>query len=365
MGQIVVLVSAAVVVWLVWKLWTIAHMPPDLTEVAWSDETRRTELVGRDSAGTIRWRYSLPAPADRYNRIRDLGGEDYPAPGQGILDRFVYLIRHRPREGAIYLPEFENPDVEDRILSFDPIAGLRWEKTVREVIGPMAKRFPTGWTKAHHIQFTVGNVRRTVVHFQHIREWPSVIVVLDDGGAVLGRFTHAGRFGSLSLDDLLASRATWATFLLITTGTSAHGASVLAVLDALNVAGAWPEQAQSPYHCAECGPPGPGSRLYEFPRTEVEVAGNLPVEDFGGFSSEDFGDGFWYQFSGHGVHWYFSKDFERVRVQLGDDYWQRHEELEATGRLTHTRASCPENQGPRTIRAWRPDGGWRDLALEP
>ena len=364
-GTIGALLAFAIVAGLVWYLWSVFHgKAPVMASVDWSDPAKRDEIVGRDSAGAILWRHHLPAPAERYNRISDNGGVDYPAPGEGKLARLGYLIRRKAREGVMYLPEFENPQVEDVILSFDPLMGLRWAKGVREVIGPMAKRFPSGWTEKRSVQFTVGGVRRTVILFDHTKEWPSVLVVLDDAGAVLGRFTHAGHLASLDLDVLPLSRATWAAFLLASSGTSARGAQFLAVFDALDITGSTPEDAQSPYHCAECGPPGQGARLYELPRTEVERVGNLPVESSGLSSSDDYSQGMPNLFAGH-VNWYFSEDFERARVLLGDDYWQKHQELEASGRITHTRANCPEPRGPRTIRAWRPDGGWRELPLEP
>ena len=162
------------------------------------------------------------------------------------------------------------------------------------------------------------------------------MVMLSDSGAVLGRFAHAGPLTDVSLDA--PSPRTWAHVFVVAQGASAaRGVGVVAVLDALHIAGRSPEDPRSPYHCGECEPAGPGLRYYEFPRTEVEIAGNLPLENpRGGGYDDTFGTAFPYPFgTGYGVLYYFSGDFERVRVELGDDYWRRHRELESAGRITH------------------------------
>jgi hypothetical protein len=45
---------------------------------------------------------------------------------------------------------------------------------------------------------------------------------------------------------------------------------------------------------------------------------------------------------------------------------QRDErELEHEGKLTHSRQSCPDRDGPREMLVWTPETGWTRVAIRP
>lgn len=44
-------------------------------------------------------------------------------------------------------------------------------------------------------------------------------------------------------------------------------------------------------------------------------------------------------------------------------YWELHRALEAQGLLRHSRDTCPDRHGPRTIKTWSPAQGWQVIAI--
>ena len=61
----------------------------------------------------------------------------------------------------------------------------------------------------------------------------------------------------------------------------------------------------------------------------------------------------------------FTQQLELVDASYGDRYWEVHRELERLGKISHTRAQCPERDGPREIRVWEPDTGWTTVPAAP
>ena len=52
-----------------------------------------------------------------------------------------------------------------------------------------------------------------------------------------------------------------------------------------------------------------------------------------------------------------------VRASYSDQYWQMHRELEAEGKVHHTREQCPDRDGPRSVEIWDRAAGWRTVAI--
>jgi hypothetical protein len=49
----------------------------------------------------------------------------------------------------------------------------------------------------------------------------------------------------------------------------------------------------------------------------------------------------------------------------GMGYWDMHRQLEALGKITHTREQCPDRDGPRQILVWEPETGWITTPTAP
>ena len=59
----------------------------------------------------------------------------------------------------------------------------------------------------------------------------------------------------------------------------------------------------------------------------------------------------------------FSPSLDLVRASYSDQYWHLHKTLEAQGKITHTRAQCPDRDGPRQIDVWEPRTGWKTITI--
>ena len=57
----------------------------------------------------------------------------------------------------------------------------------------------------------------------------------------------------------------------------------------------------------------------------------------------------------------FDANFMLRRSRVSEAYWVWHQELERTGKITHTAAECPDRRG-LPIREWTPVAGWRELS---
>jgi hypothetical protein len=57
----------------------------------------------------------------------------------------------------------------------------------------------------------------------------------------------------------------------------------------------------------------------------------------------------------------FSLDLRLRRAYFDDVYWDLHRRLETKGRIKHSRADCPDRNGPSLVRSWDLEHGWQDL----
>ena len=57
----------------------------------------------------------------------------------------------------------------------------------------------------------------------------------------------------------------------------------------------------------------------------------------------------------------FSPALELTDARYSDRYWDHHRRLELEGRIRHTRAQCPERDGPLFIDVWTREQGWRRI----
>ncbi len=358
---------------LIWKVFFVDE-PKNVASVAWMD----TKLRALNSAGATLWMYDfLKAPRHRreliltsYGRQAGQTGQvraDLPAPGEGFWHRLWSLPRlPKLKDEILVAVESEPPDTSARILSFDHAGAQLWQVSYKDAIGSVGDRFPRDWTIKDWMVYSVAGVRRIAVIFRHRSEWPSVVALLDDRGSVSGRFVNAGRISSMTLFT------TSARILLLLSGASAsRDAGMLALVDALKLTASSPEQAGSVYQCAGCPSGGP-VKYFVFPRSEVGIASGAQVNE-----AEYLGDTHRRQISEGGetvrttetalepspqAEYYFSYGFQNLRQTSFDEgYWDVHHQLELEGKITHSKAQCPERDGPRLVRAWDSEKGWREL----
>lgn len=211
--------------------------------------------------------------------------------------------------------------------------------------------------------FRWGGQTRIAVAVHHTTWWPSQLLVLDLQGRVLDRFVNSGW-----IRQVVFMEGAKGPLLLLGGISNSGDGGMVAVLDANRVSGASPEEAGSPYECTNC-PPGRPLKYFVFPRSELNrVTGSglvgVGVSRAGAtiFAGNSEVHASMEPETGNPAATYeFSPEFELLRAQYTDRYWEYHRQLELEGRLKHSRAHCPERNGPSLVRMWDPQHGWTDL----
>jgi len=194
---------------------------------------------------------------------------------------------------------------------------------------------------------------------RHLEWWPSMVTVLDAQGLRRGTFVNAGWI--LRLRWLTPGR------LIISGFSNVRDGGMIALLDAHALDGQSPALDGSPFRCQGCGAGAP-LRYVTLARSEIN---RVTRSRFNGVSMESTG--------GHVVAraieaqvnetdsadalYEFSTSLDVVSASYSDQYWELHKALESQGKIHHTRAQCPDRDGPRSIDVWEPATGWRTVPI--
>lgn len=201
--------------------------------------------------------------------------------------------------------------------------------------------------------------RQIAVSGHHFTWWPGVVSILDERLQRLGTFVNSGWVDALRW--ISPDRLGIAGF------NEALNGGMFGVLDTRGIDGASPEAPGTKYACDNCGPGRPVV-YFVFPRSEmnritgsrfnrafVEVAptgvrirtDEVARENNEGSLVEAVYD--------------FSLSFELISASYGDRYWDKHHALELEGKIKHTRAECPERDGPPLVKKWTREAGWTEI----
>jgi hypothetical protein len=141
--------------------------------------------------------------------------------------------------------------------------------------------------------------------------------------------------------------------------------AMVALLDASAIDGQSPPSDQPEFECAGCGPDRP-LRYVIMPRSEVNRISGAP---FNRASLAPRGDTLLARtlelpqpdttIAAANALYEFTPRLELLYASYTDRYWEAHQQLERLGKITHTRARCPERDGPPQIEIWEPATGWR------
>src|SRR5204862_7893482 len=156
--------------------------------------------------------------------------------------------------------------------------------------------------------------------------------------------------------------------LLIGGYDDVRAGGMVALLDPSNMEGQAPEAIDAPARCTNCGGAAP-LRMIVMPPTEIN---KVTVSRFNRASVQLMPDRIvartieMEQTDTHpaiDVLYDFSKSLDLLHASFGGNYWEMHAELERQGKLNHSRAQCPDRDGPREVLVWTPDTGWRRTAI--
>lgn len=200
---------------------------------------------------------------------------------------------------------------------------------------------------------------RVVVAAHHAEWWPSAVTILDAQWKRRGTFVHAG----------WVERVQWLTSdrIVIAGFSNAQDAGMVALLDANALDGQSPAPHGSPFACGNCAHKGP-LRYVVMPRSEVNTANGSPFNRVvllvkeGALLARTIEAPPTVNAGAADVLYELTPSLDLVRASYSDRYWEMHRELEAAGKIDHTRGECPDRNGPPGIRVWDPSTGWAPVA---
>jgi hypothetical protein len=309
-------------------------------------EATTNGVAATDLSGRTRWRYLFPESdaatlLDRDTALRVAWSGD-PAV-------FVATsLSHRRTDGL----------GRGGVLTWLDLDGrFRRSFEFDDVVTVQGKKFGPPWALTSYSVDESRGSRRVAVAGHHMMWDPGLVTVLDSKWGRQGTFVHAGWVEAVR----------WLTpdRLVIGGFSNPQDGGMVGLLDASKLDGQGPEPPGSASYCESCGPIA-ALRLAIMPRTEVnratmsrfnravvEIAPDRIVARTVETDATD--DGI------HGAVlaiYEFTHDLQLVSAKFSEQYWAAHSALEAQGKLQHTRAQCPDRDGPREIHVWSPARGW-------
>ncbi len=219
------------------------------------------------------------------------------------------------------------------------------------------------WGRAAWNVHRVPGNKRIVLAMTHEVWWPSLLILLDAQGRVVDRFVNSGWI----YEWYWVERAE-RSLLLVSGVSNSNSCGMMAVIDGSHASGSSPEERGSPYECKNC-PPGRPLRYFVFPRSELNIAMGAEYNRAGIGLFQDRFVVSTAETDPGGITvrakamYEFSPDAELQRANFNHEYWDLHRRLEFDGKIHHSQEHCPERYGPRLVRSWDPQNGWREIPL--
>lgn len=224
---------------------------------------------------------------------------------------------------------------------------VRWRFGFEDVLEFPGERFDGPWGLTDWSVGPASAPARIAVAAHHETWWPSIATVLDAEARRVATFVNPGWIESLLwIDD---RRLAVAGF------SNPADAAMFAVVDTSVPHSVAPGTAGTPFACLSCA--GPTPPLYvTLPRSELNrlTAGRFNrarvvrhLDRFEVTTVELAGD----PVSATAIY-EFDATLRLTSARYDDVYWTWHQQFEREGRLTHSRDTCPEKNGPVGMQAW-------------
>lgn len=302
-------------------------------------------IVARDSRGAEKWRYqfdtttaAVPPSAMLHVPGGSRPGVYFAAPSHGSQ------ANDQLESGTLTL--FDLRGRPQRTFAFDD----------RVTLG--GKTYGPPWALRAFAVTEAGGEPRVALAAHHYVWDPGIVTVLDHDWRRIGTFVHAGWIEGVRW--LAPDRLVVAGF------SNARDGGMISLLDVAALDGQGPEPAGSRHYCGSCGIQRP-LRMFIFPRSEVnQLSGSrfnrVVIQTFARSNliartiemTSTAGDA-------DVIYELTVPTLELVRATFSDRYWQLHRTLELEGRINHSRAECPDRNGPRPVQVWEPTTGWRTV----
>jgi hypothetical protein len=286
---------------------------------------------------------------------------EFPFSTPTVMHSLVLPERGNKDEAGVLATVRESDSGGEILYYFSPRGELIWQYRATEVLEFASSHYKLSW--GFHIPgtFQEDGETKLLLVTRDYTWWPSQLLVLNMRGKVESKFINSGWI--FTAHQLSSARGR----LLVVSGVSnSLDGGFLAVLDAHHFSATSPENPDSPFGCRNCPPDRP-FQYFVFPRSELNVLTGSLLYPAGSsvagstltvFKNEVPGD------LGQGAPasvFEFSSEFQLLRANYDDHYWEWHRKLEKEGRIKHSREKCPEREGPPFIREWTPENGWREI----
>lgn len=214
-----------------------------------------------------------------------------------------------------------------------------WTRTVDDAVTFGATTYAAPWIPSDVAAYRSASGAVIAWALRHHTWWPGLVVVMTPDGRRAHTFVHAGWVQSLA--------STPDGRHLVAGGISnAHDGAALLVLDGNGQSGTSPGSGTQEFDCGTC-PAGRPLRYFVVPWTDIvdrHALGNrktlVEITPQGTVQMRVVQSG------NADVIVEFASDFSVTRSAVSDGYWAMHADLERTGRLDHSRDTCPFRDGP-------------------
>jgi hypothetical protein len=308
-------------------------------------------IVARNADGSEKWRHEFTGEhsASPYTRLVN--------PVEPLGERLGFLVgtAHEVRTDSLAVRSGE-------LLWFDPGGAIKQSFSFDDHLTFGSNGYSAPWSLSDYRVESPDRQSRVAVSAHHYEWWPSIVTILDDRWHRTGTFVHAGW-----IEQML-----WRPggLLAISGFSNAKDGAIVALLDGRAMNGQGPEPPGSPFACTACGTDRP-LRYVVMPRSEVNRAGDAPfnrvlmAERPFGLLIRTVELPATATVAAADALYEFTPQLELTRAAYSDRYWEAHRALELAGKIGHTRAQCPERDGPSHVEIWEPAIGWRVQPVHP
>lgn len=335
---VVVIMAGALVVWKLQQLRSRPEVPTTLRFVG-------RELQAVDPSGTVVWVHHFDSDV---SPVLDptVGIAKTDLDGDGRLDDLV-PIRYAPGREPV-------SSRSDALMAFSSDGRVLWTAASNRTVSCGGDVYSGPWKMDAFLVSRDTTPARVFVAYAHHTWWPSFVVEITRTGTQVPRYFQAGWI--MSLAEWKTPSGTWG----VAGGVMNEPSRASVALFDLNGAEQTMPATDPKFSCSIAGPRPPPQRVVLLPDFEVAEAGGdayVMVGDLRVVGSDLRAD------TGANVVTTVAADGTVTDLSAGDDYWMAHRKLEASHKLTHSMAFCPELTTPKEVRSWTAAGGWRSSTV--
>lgn len=204
-----------------------------------------------------------------------------------------------------------------------------------------------------------GNSRSVWVMVEHQIWWPSFLVKISPDGARQIMFASSG-----NINSLFSVRTAKNTYVVAGGINNEYDMASVAVLSVNAPPATSPQSHGSQFECIRGCPSGRPYRYLLLPRSELNIASDLPYNNAAEILPRTGGVAIRTTEIGQASQFFdLSEDFLPSRVMYSSDYATLHRKAENEGRISHSVALCPERGSPALVRVFDEKGNWRTVSL--